>query len=109
MKVCCEFSLESPHRGGSTEYTQHTIFNIKKNHPILSHIISYGIFFQGIQERVRNSRGKRAISVRATEGLLYYQYAFSQNRHDSSSYVSKNAIGYTSKDIISANFILPLI
>ena len=28
-------------------------------------------FFQGTQERVRNSRGKRAISVRATEVLLY--------------------------------------
>ena len=29
-------------------------------------------FFLGTQERVRNSRGKRAISVRATEVLLYY-------------------------------------
>ena len=29
------------------------------------------IFFQGIQEQVRNSRGKRAISVPAIEGLLY--------------------------------------
>ena len=29
------------------------------------------LFFQGTQERVRNSRGKRAISVRATEVLLY--------------------------------------
>ena len=28
-------------------------------------------FFQGTRERVRNSRGKRAISVRATVGLLY--------------------------------------
>ena len=28
-------------------------------------------FFQGTQERVGHSRGKRAISVRATEGLLY--------------------------------------
>ena len=28
-------------------------------------------FFQGTQERVRNCRGKRAIRVRATEGLLY--------------------------------------
>ena len=28
-------------------------------------------FFLGTQERVRNSRGKRAISVRATEVLLY--------------------------------------
>ena len=26
-------------------------------------------FFQGTQERVRNSRGKRVISVRATDGL----------------------------------------
>ena len=30
MKVCCVFSLESPHRGGSNEYTQYTNFNIKK-------------------------------------------------------------------------------
>ena len=28
-------------------------------------------FFQRTQEWVRNSRGKRAISVRATKGLLY--------------------------------------
>ena len=28
-------------------------------------------FFQGTQDRVRNSRGKRAISVRAIEVLLY--------------------------------------
>ena len=30
MKVCCVFSLGSPHRGDSKEYTQYTIFNIKK-------------------------------------------------------------------------------
>ena len=30
-------------------------------------------FFQGTQERVRNSCGKRAISVRATEVLLYWE------------------------------------
>ena len=30
MKVCCVFSLESPHRGDSNEYTQYTIFNTKK-------------------------------------------------------------------------------
>ena len=29
-------------------------------------------FFQGTQEQVQNSRGKRAISVRATEVLLYF-------------------------------------
>ena len=31
------------------------------------------VFFQGTQERVRNSRGERAISVQATEVLLYIQ------------------------------------
>ena len=30
MEVFCLFSLESPHRGDSTEYTQYTIFNIKR-------------------------------------------------------------------------------
>ena len=30
MKVCCVFSLKSPHRGDFNEYTQYTIFNIKK-------------------------------------------------------------------------------
>ena len=30
MKVCCLFSLESPHRGDSNEHTQYTIFNIKR-------------------------------------------------------------------------------
>ena len=30
MRVCCVFLLESPHRGDSNEYTQYTVFNIKK-------------------------------------------------------------------------------
>ena len=30
MKVFCVFSLESPRRGDSNEYTQYTIFNIKR-------------------------------------------------------------------------------
>ena len=59
MKVCCVFSLESPHRGDSNEYTQHTIINIKRkitlNHPKSA---AMGFLFQGTQERVRNSRGK---------------------------------------------------
>ena len=72
MKVYCVFSLESPHRGDSNEYTQHTIFNIKKEKDTLNYPKSAAVgFFQGTQERVRNSRGRRAISVRATEVLLY--------------------------------------
>ena len=30
MRVCCVFSLELPHCGDSNEYTQYTVFNIKK-------------------------------------------------------------------------------
>ena len=30
MKVCCVYSLESPHRGDSNEYIQYTIFNTEK-------------------------------------------------------------------------------
>ena len=30
MKVCCVFSLESPHLGDSNGYTQYTVFNMKK-------------------------------------------------------------------------------
>ena len=29
MMVFCVFSLESPHRGDSNEYTQYTIFNVE--------------------------------------------------------------------------------
>ena len=67
MKVCCVFSLKSPHRG--TQYTR-TIFNIKKKMAQnYSKSAAMGIF-----PRVRNSRGKRAISVRATEFLLYIRH-----------------------------------
>ena len=34
MKVCCVFSLESPHRGDSNEYTQNTIFNMNKKNTL---------------------------------------------------------------------------
>ena len=66
------FSLESPHRGDSNEYTQYTIFNMNKKDTInYPKSASMGFLFQGTQERVRNSRGKLAISVRAIEVLLY--------------------------------------
>ena len=43
----------------------------KENHPKLSQICSYVILFQGPQEGVRNSRGKRPFCVRAIEVLRY--------------------------------------
>ena len=70
--VCYVFSLESPQRGDSNEYTQHTIFNVKKRKITLNYPKSAAMgFFQGTEKLVRNSHGKRAISVRAIEVLLY--------------------------------------
>ena len=63
------FALESPHRGVSNENTQYTIFNMNKKNTLN---LQLRIFFQGTQERVRNSRGKRVISVRAIEVQLKY-------------------------------------
>ena len=63
MKVCCLFSIRV-----------HTIYHFQykiENHPKLTQICSYGIFFQWTQEQFQNSRGKGAISVRAIEVLLY--------------------------------------
>ena len=56
-------SLKSPHQGDSNENTK------SLKYPKSAAMFS----FQGTKERVRNSRGKRAISVRATEVLLYNQ------------------------------------
>ena len=65
------FSLESPRRGDSNEYIHYTIFNITEKITLNFPGSVAMRFFQGTQERVRNSRGKRAISVRAIEVLLY--------------------------------------
>ena len=45
MKVSCVFSLESPQRGVSNEYTQYTVFNIKKeNHTKFPKSAAKGLF-----------------------------------------------------------------
>ena len=80
------FSLESPHRGDSNEYTQHTIFNIKKSPEIIPNAITRRLQL-GTQERVRYSRGKQAISARSTEVLLYFTY-FLQRRLRTSAQLS---------------------
>ena len=65
------FSLESPHRGDSNVYPRYTNFyNKKKIAPGYSESAAMELFL-GTQEGVRNSRGKRAISVRVIEVLLY--------------------------------------
>ena len=70
-KVYCVFSLESPRRGNSNENTQYTIFIIeKKITSDYSKSAAVGCFPRD-SIAIRNSRGKRAISVRATDVLLY--------------------------------------
>ena len=62
MKICCVFSLESPHQG-DFQYKK----KITLNHPKTAAAMG---FFLESQERVQNSHCKQAISVRATEVLL---------------------------------------
>ena len=71
VKVCCVFLLESPHRGDSNENAQYTIFDVKYKITVNYPKSAPMGFFQGTQERVRNSRDKRSISVRTTEVLLH--------------------------------------
>ena len=67
MKVYCVFSLESPlistHNIPFSVYKKKITLNFPNLQP--------RDYFLGTQERGRNSRGKRAISVRAIEVLLY--------------------------------------
>ena len=44
MKVCCVFSLESPHLGDSNEYTQYNVFNIKRKLPKFPKSAAKGLF-----------------------------------------------------------------
>ena len=46
-------------------------YQYKKTHPNTIMLAAMGLFLLGTQERFLNSCGKRAISVRATEVLLY--------------------------------------
>ena len=50
------FSLESPKRGDSNEYTQYTISQYKKkNHPKLSQICNYGICSKGLKKEIETA------------------------------------------------------
>ena len=50
------FSIEWPHRCHSNEYTQYTVYNIKKkNHTKLSQICSQGIFSLGFKNEIKTA------------------------------------------------------
>ena len=55
-------------------------------------------FFQGTQERVRNSRGRRAISVRVTEVLhVHFILSTGQRVHGHGHYVPPTNMGHSSR------------
>ena len=59
MKVYCVFSLESPQRDDSNEYTQYTISQYKKeNHPKLSQICNYGICSKELKNEFKTAMVK---------------------------------------------------
>ena len=68
------FSLESPQRGDSNEYTQYTIFQYKKeNIPKLSQICSYGICSKGL----KNEFGTAVVNEPSVfEPLKFYCICF---------------------------------
>ena len=50
------FTLESPHRGDSNEYTQYTIFNMnKKNTPNYPKSAAMGFFSKGLKNEFETS------------------------------------------------------
>ena len=49
MKVCCVISLESPHIGDFNEYTQYTIFNIKRKSPLIISNLQLWDFSNGLK------------------------------------------------------------
>ena len=51
MKVCCVFSLESPHGGDSNESTQYK----KENRPKLSQLCSFGLFPKGLKNEFKTA------------------------------------------------------
>ena len=50
MKLCCVFTLESPHRGDSNEYSQYTIFNMNKTNTLnYPKSAAVGFFSKGLK------------------------------------------------------------
>ena len=72
MKVCCMFSLESPHRGDSNNYILYTIFSIKKkialNNPKSAAI---GFFSKGLKNEFETAVVNEPSVFEVTEVLLY--------------------------------------
>ena len=83
------FKLGSPYRGNSNEYTQYIIFNIKKKITLSYPKAGAMGYFQGTQERVRNSRGKRVIRFEPLKFYCILNLRYSFGLHISLQYYIK--------------------
>ena len=79
MKVCCVLSLESPHRGNSNEYTIYHFQYKKISSPKFYQIGSVELVPSDSKSSSKQ-HGKRAISVRVTEVLLYIFFNSEENK-----------------------------
>ena len=72
MKVCCVFSLDSPHRSDLNEYTQYTIFNIQKEN-YLNYTKSATMEFcsKGLKNEFETAVVNEPSVFRAIKGLLH--------------------------------------
>ena len=82
MKVNCLFSLESPHRGDSKEYTQYTFFSMKKKKNTLNHPKSaaMGFFSKGLKHEFETAVVNEPLSV--FEPLKFYCILFCMISND---------------------------
>ena len=82
MKVCCVFSLESPHQGDSSEYKQHAIIDSEKkitlNYPKYNNVCSYGIFSYGLRNEFEKAMVKEPLVF---QPLKFYCILRSKRKH----------------------------
>ena len=86
MKVCCVFSLESPHRGDSNEYIQYTIFIIKKN-TILDYPKSAAMGF--CSKGLKNEFETTAVNEPSVFEPLKFYRTFLRFRHETNRKLSR--------------------
>ena len=74
------FSLESPYRGDSIEYTQCTIFNMKKtDHPKLSQICSNGIFSKELKNKFQTAMVNKPAAFKPLKVYCMFHYMLYYN------------------------------
>ena len=86
MKVYFVFSLESFHRGDSNEYTQYTIFNIKKkitlNHPKSAVMFFFSKRFNPVGFDTKCPLGRDFEAALVNEPSVFEPLKFYYNTHD---------------------------